>query len=203
MNTADDESKRRRERKIERTREDILEGAARAFAAGGVSGTTMRAIANEVGLTASSLYTYFGSKEEILAALFQRVHEESLSLLDEPMPSGLSFPQRLELLLIRQMRFAQQRRDIFVTMMSAITGESPHLGADFVAGQSAFVERLATWIGAHASEADLGGRRIEHVACFIWGTTNAFFEKWLREPEPAGSTELIELILDLILNGLS
>ena len=54
--------------------DEILAAASRLFGELGVDGTTMSRIAAEVGLKQSSLYYYFRSKEEVVAALVARAN---------------------------------------------------------------------------------------------------------------------------------
>ncbi|MBK7857547.1 MAG: TetR/AcrR family transcriptional regulator [Archangiaceae bacterium] len=53
------------------TRQDILEAALDLFAQDGFFGTSMRAIAREVGVRESALYHHFSSKDAILEGLMQ------------------------------------------------------------------------------------------------------------------------------------
>ena len=59
--------------------DDILAAASRLFGERGVTGTTMAQIATGAGLQQSSLYYYFRSKEEILAALVAKANVVPLS----------------------------------------------------------------------------------------------------------------------------
>lgn len=56
----------RRERRRERSREEIVEAARRVMAKNGIAGTTLDAVAVEVGLTKAALYYYYPSKEALL-----------------------------------------------------------------------------------------------------------------------------------------
>jgi AcrR family transcriptional regulator len=102
----------RRAREIARTRQDIVEAAARVFAEHGYHDATMQAIAHEAGFTAASLYTYFKSKDELYDALLAEMKRAMLASFDEPAPAGLTFPQRLELLVQRQIALVVARRDV-------------------------------------------------------------------------------------------
>ena len=62
----------RRERRRERSREEILEAARRVIARNGIAATTLDAIAKEVGLTKAALYYYYPSKD---ALLFEMVYD--------------------------------------------------------------------------------------------------------------------------------
>ena len=63
-----------------RRRGDLLDAAARLFAADGVDATSVAAIAEAAGVAKGSFYRYFASREELVAALKERFVDE---LLDE------------------------------------------------------------------------------------------------------------------------
>ena len=89
-------SSSRRQREIERTRVEILEGAARAILRHGYAATTMQDIAAEADYTAASLYTYFKNKDDIVHAFEEHLRAEVFAAFEAPMPSGLSFRQQIE-----------------------------------------------------------------------------------------------------------
>jgi AcrR family transcriptional regulator len=62
----------RRDRRIERRREEILQAAASVFAAKGYAQATTREIAAAADMAEGSLYNYFGSKRDILVAIISR-----------------------------------------------------------------------------------------------------------------------------------
>jgi AcrR family transcriptional regulator len=200
---------RRRATAIARTREDILEAAARAFTRAGYHSATMKDIAAEAGYTAASLYTYFESKDEILRDLMHKVVEDFLQVFGEPVPAGLTFLQKVELLLTRHLTLAERRRDLFrvllgvatsveCTMAAAKGSRDPHWPMEVQVG------RLADWFRANAGPRDLGGHRPEDAARFIVGFTDSFMHAWMTEGAKAGAlTERIGLILDLFFHGLS
>src|SRR2546423_16781 len=53
-------------------RAEILAAAARCFARAGFHGASMQDICGEAGMSPGNLYRYFGSKEEIIAAICER-----------------------------------------------------------------------------------------------------------------------------------
>jgi len=62
--------------------EEILAAAGRLFGELGVEATTMSRLATEVGLGQSSLYYYFRSREEVVAALVAEANVVPLALID-------------------------------------------------------------------------------------------------------------------------
>jgi AcrR family transcriptional regulator len=69
-------AKKRVKRSPEERREQILNGAARAFMAKGPSAATMSDIASEAGVAHGTVYLYFDSKEQLLSGLGDRYTEE-------------------------------------------------------------------------------------------------------------------------------
>jgi TetR/AcrR family transcriptional regulator len=61
--------------------DEILAVAARLFGSDGIGATSMARIATEAGLAQSSLYYYFHSKEEVLAAIVARANVVPLELV--------------------------------------------------------------------------------------------------------------------------
>lgn len=70
------------------TRERILEESARFFAKDGYKATNLKQVADTLDVTRQALYYYFGSKSDILAALF----DEVMSRMEESVDSALPVP---------------------------------------------------------------------------------------------------------------
>ena len=67
----------------------ILEAAARVYAETGFRGTTTRRVAQEAGVNEVTLFRHFGTKEALVKAALQRVHQQSNQfVLGEPRDPG-------------------------------------------------------------------------------------------------------------------
>src|SRR5689334_14191117 len=75
--------------------EDILAAAGRLFGQLGVGQTTMSRLATEVGLGQSSLYYYFRSRDEVVAALVGRANVIPLELIEGITSGPGSAPSKL------------------------------------------------------------------------------------------------------------
>jgi AcrR family transcriptional regulator len=74
----------RRERRRSRTRDEILEAARQVLLRNGIAGTTLEAVAREVGVTKTALYYYFPSKEALLFELVYGVlRSQAVAVSDE------------------------------------------------------------------------------------------------------------------------
>ncbi len=189
----------RRAREIEHTRRDIIDAAARVFAEAGFHEATMQAIAREVGFTAASLYTYFKSKDEIYAALVEEFKGAFLATFDAHLPAGLTFEQRLELLVQRQFELAFARRQAIRIMFDLGPRHRCNKDED---GPLPLVRRMTEFLAASGAA--------EHLRCppdeaarVLFGITQATFLPWIVEstaavPDPARHAAHV---VDLFLRG--
>ena len=72
----------RRARRHEQTREEILTAAWGLAREQGLTGWTLREVAEAVGMRAPSLYVYFANKEAIYDAMFAQGYQELLARID-------------------------------------------------------------------------------------------------------------------------
>jgi len=79
---------RRPRRKGEITAERILDAAEALFAEHGYAGTTLRDVAERVGIRIPSLYNHFESKDALYAAVLERGVGPVLAMLSELVASG-------------------------------------------------------------------------------------------------------------------
>lgn len=96
--TADANVSRRTRNKI-RTREAILSAARECFGASGVSGTTMDQIAHEADVARATLFNYFPSKGDIVAALVLELDELFYRKIESLRKKPMTIAQRLEQLM--------------------------------------------------------------------------------------------------------
>lgn len=72
----------RRQRRIARRRQEIIDAAARVFSEEGYPNATTRAIAEAADMAEGTLYNYFPSKRDILLGIFRQLQVEADALLD-------------------------------------------------------------------------------------------------------------------------
>lgn len=80
-------------------RETIVATAAQLFKTTGYSATSMRQLAENLGVEAPSLYNHIGSKSELLEKICADVAAEFLQHLDQVEESRMSIPQKLETII--------------------------------------------------------------------------------------------------------
>lgn len=190
----------RREREIARTRQDILEAAARAFVRKGYKSLTMQEIAREAGYTAASLYGYFESKEAILQGLRELVLGELASAFEDPIPREIPFKEKLRILLMRQLEVAKRRFEVVALL---------HMGGILPEGEDARtihcrrVDLYSGFLREHATAEELGGHDPIDVSLILSGIGSAFFSAWILEPKEGWLETKLPVILDILSEGIS
>ncbi len=105
MTEQDELQERRRERRFEQTREEILAAAREAMMESGAARLSLREVARRAGFSPGALYNYFSGRQEILAGLA----EQSFELLGAALrrvPADLPPDARLVELGMAYLRFA-------------------------------------------------------------------------------------------------
>jgi AcrR family transcriptional regulator len=196
----------RHPRQILRIREAILDAAIVVFARKGFQAATMHEIAREAGYTAPSLYNYFPGKRQIFEALVDRLDEEFVAVFAEPTPAGLSFPQKVELLVRRQLELARRRRGAFKIFM-ALQGGAGAIPSEKAARRHAdgfrtYMGRFAEWMRAAADDTSTGGRSPEELAYSLWGLSVAFQARAAAAPATRADEEAeLHALLGMFLHG--
>jgi len=81
--------------KGEQTRELILSTALRLFREQGYGKTTMRAIANEAGVSVGNAYYYYGSKDHLMQAYYDLLQDQHREVVESILAAEKAFVPRL------------------------------------------------------------------------------------------------------------
>ncbi|MEM7516456.1 MAG: TetR family transcriptional regulator, partial [Planctomycetota bacterium] len=94
-------------KKGERTRQAILESALSLFVKQGYDATTMRAVAEDAGVSTGNAYYYFASKEHLIQGFYSRLHVEHMALCKEVLQEETDFKARLVAVLMAKIESAE------------------------------------------------------------------------------------------------
>ncbi|MCW2829868.1 MAG: TetR family transcriptional regulator [Aeromicrobium sp.] len=84
-----------RSAKAEQTRQAIIDSAMQLFRTHGYEKATMRAIADEAGVSIGNAYYYFSSKEHLIQAYYDRINDEHTAAAAGPLENASTFADRL------------------------------------------------------------------------------------------------------------
>lgn len=185
-----------------RSREDVLDAAARAFSQRGYHDTTMRDVAAELGVTPGALYSYFASKESLFGAVVDRVRSCLLEAIDAPVPRGLTFEQEVELLLIRLFELTERYRGEFAAFIDApALGVAERRGAQ-TRGFELFRRRIGDWFAEPARRAALACDA-ELAATTFTGMAIATMRVRVMNEDSEPLVPLAPMVRDVFIRGVS
>ncbi len=121
------ETKRSSRRRGEVTAERVLDAAESLFAERGFAGTTLRQVADLVGIQNPSLYNYFDSKEALYAAVLERGLGPVLDAMTGFQDLGPGESQDPGKVVARMMELLSQRPDLPRLILHETLRSGPHL----------------------------------------------------------------------------
>lgn len=193
---------RRRKRTAAVVREEIVHAAAVTFSRKGFRGTTMQDIAAAAGYSTPTLYSYFRSKAAIYDAILSLTTAASLAALEEPLPEGLTFRQRIELFLRRHLSNIEANREAFAMFFAGRYADIPtaRRSASGPITYEEFVARLAAWIRA-SERCDELRHDPTDLAYVLVGILYSFIRRSMQPGFCGTLTDQAPLLTEIFLKG--
>lgn len=142
-------------RKKSAKKEIILKTAAAMFREKGFAASSMRDLAEKIGIEAASLYNHIQSKAQILEEIIESVSEECRLHLDDLQRSDISSLEKIESLIRFHTRMMMNRFEEYSVMVS----QWMHLEGDkfsrFAADRRDYVKRMEAIVETGIQKAEL------------------------------------------------
>jgi TetR/AcrR family transcriptional regulator, cholesterol catabolism regulator len=189
---------------VQDRRELILSTAAEMFARKGLRATTVRAIADAVGMLSGSLYHHFPSKDAILDAVLTRYLDAIRSRYAAVLASGKSPAERLHDLVVTSLEVAEEQPHATAIYQN----EAQYLRdtPSFHEIQSAVAEVQRAWVQViEAGVADGSFRDDIPPRVFYRLVRDAVWLsiRWHRPGGPYSTQQLAEDVTSLFLHGFA
>lgn len=104
------------------SKQAILTAALRCFARDGVSGTSIRTIADDAGYTNPALFKFFSTKDDLVLYLFTRCYRELNRVFVSAVQSETGFAPRLRAVLVALSAFVERSPDAFFFVQDNLRG---------------------------------------------------------------------------------
>lgn len=183
-------------------RTDILHSAADLFAAQGVASSTVRQIADQVGMLSGSLYHHFPSKDAIVGEILTRYLDRLLASYDEVLAADLPSRGRLERLILVSLREAERSPSSTIVYQNEMTYIRSRPGFDAVKAATTRVQ--STWMSViEAGRADGSFRTDIDPKIFYRFVRDAVWLsiRWYRRDGANTVDALAEVCSSLFLDG--
>lgn len=179
----------------------ILQSAAALFRSKGFNASSMRELAEEIGVEAPSLYNHIGSKSELLQHICFKIaadFTENLQLIENSLDSVTGRIEQLIRFHIRIM--LQEYNEVYVANHEWKHLEEPFL-SDFGNQRKQYEKRMIELIREGIEQKELKNIH-PHVAVLTILSAVRGIEFWQRHKTVVSATELEENMVDHLLNGL-
>lgn len=186
----------------------ILEAGERVFARTGFNGATMAEIAEEAGLPKANLHYYFGSKQELYAAVLARTLHDWLVPMDGLVPEAE--PRvALEHYIRAKMLMSRERPDASRVFANELLHGAAVLGDTMRTQLRAMVRRKAAVIEGWIAAGRMAPVDATHLFFTIWAATQTYadFDVQVRavlgreQLRPVDHARATEHVVGLILRG--
>lgn len=197
---------RRTEAEIQWRRERIVEASAAVFQRVGIAAATMEEIAREADYSPAALYNYFRSKDDIVIATMEQITARMVQTLEERLPDGLSFEQRLRWRVRRTGETAFAHRPLLIALEGGdgALAVGAHAGRARACMQSTHEPWRTLMAEGQAEGALRTDLAAEHLASALVGMLRGTLAPLMaqREPTPFDDIQtLADRLIDLFLNG--
>jgi AcrR family transcriptional regulator len=197
-------SQGRRQRRIDRRRQEILAAAARIFAQKGYAATTTRELADAADVAEGTLYNYFGGKREI----FRAVAVEAETPMEEALLSAGTLENREAMVVLFERAFdLVEARLPFTRALWTEAWTDDSILHEFVVARLARVfERVKAFVAERVASGAFRPIDPSLGAQLVMGMFFGLVVPVLRGVQPLPPPEerraLAETIVDLLLDGI-
>ena len=182
-------------------KDKIFKTAISLFSARGFRGTSIRDIANEMNISISTIYHYFGNKEGLLIAILEHSSKPLVNELKEVVALDLPPKEKLKKLLHTHLRIAgayTEESKIFFLDEEHLSPEGDRINRDI----QREIYRMYRGVLKELDDAGLIKQRNTAILAFnIFGIIN-WQLRWYRPDGPLSRDEVLDEIVVFIMNGI-
>jgi AcrR family transcriptional regulator len=196
--------KRRAQRATER-RQCILEAAAAVFARKGFERATTREIAEVAKVSEGTIYNYFASKQQLLAALAQMIQEKFSAIVPKPTANG---DDRLAIVRAMEEVLAVIAENVVVIkgLLTALWDQGYGFHGYLLPGMKTLIQQVEDYLRARMATGAIRTCDARIVARMVMGMVIYLAVPYIQGVEPMPSPEQrhqqAELLVSILLQGL-
>jgi AcrR family transcriptional regulator len=179
----------------------ILQKAAAMFREKGYAATSMRDLADTVGIEAASLYNHIKSKAEMLQEIIFRIANDAYVQLDDLEDEGISPLQKIESIMRFHIQMNIERFEEYHVMVTEwIHLEEPYL-TNFTSQRRNYVQKLEAIIQQGIDNKEMQPV-LPYVAVLNILSAIRGIEFWHRSRKTYSAEQIEENMVSHLLNGL-
>jgi AcrR family transcriptional regulator len=189
------------QRKKASKKELIVQKAACMFREKGFPATSMRDLAESVGIEAASLYNHIQSKSEILEYIISRISDDCNKHLDELDNAGLTGLQKIDSVIRFHIQMMLQKFEDYHVMINEWIHLEPQPLADFISQRRSYVQRLESFVSEGIAAKEIKPI-LPYIAVLTILSAVRGLEFWHRSQKNYTPEELEENMVAYLIGGL-
>lgn len=182
-------------------REEMLAAAVALFSRKGYHATTVRDIADEVGMQSGSLYAHIASKEDLLDEIVRQAADRFMAAItpiaDGPGPAG----ERLKLAMAAHIRVVAASPEAATVFLHEWKALSPERRAAVAERRAAYEEQLARIIRQGVAAGEFRPIDEQFVRLLVLSAVNWVYQ-WYRPGGPLAPDEVADRFHQIVLRGI-
>ena len=182
-------------------RQEIITAASKLFREKGYHATTVRDIAKEMDLRASSLYSHFDAKEEILWEIVSTA-ADAFKESAEAVDSSLGVVERLETLIEGHFQVINSELHNATVFFHEWKFLPPELKQDMIARRDAYEANFQSVIQQGKDEGVFQVDDVKVATLFVMSALNWSYQ-WMRQDGPMALEEITQHYTNLIMQTLN
>ena len=181
--------------------EELLETALRLFREKGYRATSMRDIADAMGLRKASLYHYVKSKQDLLVPAYQYTIANHARRLEHIASSAGSAREKLAKAIATHLQAIIDHADMFALYLREVESLPEHLRQAVRAANRAYRVRFEAIVRQGVEAGEFKALDPAVAALLILGACN-WLSQWYTPSGRMSPQEITELFLEVLLKGL-
>ncbi len=186
---------------VDRRRQQIIEMACKRFADKGFTGSSMRDLAADMGLEASSLYTYIQSKDDLLEDICFSIGNKLITAIDEVNDIYFNAEEKLRTAIKNHVEIICANPEA----SKVFTHEWRHLQEtkknEFIALRNQYEQGITEIIETGITEQIFAEGDKRFAVLTILSTVN-WISEWYNPKGKMKPTEIAQKLADFVLTGL-
>lgn len=182
-------------------REEMLAAAVALFSRKGYHATTVRDIADEVGMQSGSLYAHIASKEDLLDEIVRQAADRFMAAItpiaDGPGPAG----ERLKRAMAAHIRVVAASPEAATIFLHEWKALSPERRAAVAERRAAYEEQLARIIRQGVEAGEFRPIDEQFVRLLVLSAVNWVYQ-WYRPGGPLAPDEVADRFHQIVLRGI-
>ncbi|MEM9884630.1 MAG: TetR/AcrR family transcriptional regulator [Bacteroidota bacterium] len=182
-------------------KEEILAAAAKCFRKNGYKATSMKSIADEVGIQAASIYNHFASKQILLQKLSMQMANLFTDAMQDIKKSPLTNDQKLERLIALHIQLTVAHTDA----IALVTGEWIHLEeaikSDYLALRNTYENDFKAILEAGKKEGTIKAANTTLLLYSLLSSLHWLYS-WYSKNKDFNTIELEQQLTSLLLTGI-